>query len=75
MLTISRLGRWSINYYEKTANEAKSAAMDRQSANGGLGEYYSENADPRRWRRPRTWAQTSPSRRTGRVSRLIELRS
>ncbi len=42
MLTISRLGRWSINYYEKTANEAKSAAMDRQAANGGLGEYYSE---------------------------------
>ena len=42
MLTISRLGRWSIRYYNDTANEAKQAAMDRQSANGGLGEYCSE---------------------------------
>jgi len=42
MLTISRLSRWSIAYYEKTANEAKQAAMDRRSAGGGLGEYYSE---------------------------------
>lgn len=42
MLTISRMSRWSIAYYEKTANEAKQAAMDRQAAGGGLGEYYSE---------------------------------
>jgi conjugative relaxase-like TrwC/TraI family protein len=42
VLTISRLSRWSIAYYEKTANEAKQAAMDRQAAGGGLGEYYSE---------------------------------
>lgn len=42
MLTISKLSRWSVNYYEKTANEAQQASMDRQSANGGLGEYYSE---------------------------------
>ena len=42
MLTISRLTRWSIRYYNDTANEAKQAAMDRQAANGGLGEYYSE---------------------------------
>jgi conjugative relaxase-like TrwC/TraI family protein len=42
VLTISRLSRWSIGYYEKTANEAKQAAMDRQAAGGGLGEYYSE---------------------------------
>ena len=42
MLTISRLRRWSIAYYEKTANEAKQAAMDRQAAGGGLGEYYTE---------------------------------
>lgn len=42
MLTISRLSRWSIAYYEKTANEAKQASMDRVSAGGGLGEYYSE---------------------------------
>ncbi|WP_431241089.1 MobF family relaxase (plasmid) [Mycolicibacterium aichiense] len=42
MLTISRLSRWSIAYYEKTADQAKQSAMDRQAANGGLGEYYSE---------------------------------
>ena len=42
MLTISRLSLWSINYYETTANEARQSAMDRQAANGGLGEYYSE---------------------------------
>lgn len=42
MLTISRLSRWSIAYYEKTVNEAKQAAMDRVAAGGGLGEYYSE---------------------------------
>jgi conjugative relaxase-like TrwC/TraI family protein len=42
VLTISRLSRWSIAYYEKTASEAKQSAMDRQAANGGLGEYYSE---------------------------------
>ena len=42
MLTISRLSRWSINYYNDTANAAQAAAMDRQSAGGGLGEYYSE---------------------------------
>ena len=42
MLTISRLSRWSINYYNDTANQAQAAAMDRQRANGGLGEYYSE---------------------------------
>ena len=42
MLTISRLSRWSINYYNNTANAAQAAAMDRQAAGGGLGEYYSE---------------------------------
>ncbi len=46
LLTISRLSRWSINYYNETANQARQSAMDRQSANGGLGEYYSE-ADTR----------------------------
>jgi conjugative relaxase-like TrwC/TraI family protein len=47
VLTISRLSRWSIAYYEKTANAAQQAAMDRQAAGGGLGEYYSE-CDTRR---------------------------
>jgi conjugative relaxase-like TrwC/TraI family protein len=41
MLTISRLKRRSIAYYNDTANEAKQAAMDRCKANGGLAEYYS----------------------------------
>jgi conjugative relaxase-like TrwC/TraI family protein len=43
VLTISRLSRWSINYYNDTANKAQAAAMDRQAAGGGLGEYYSES--------------------------------
>ena len=42
MLTISRLKRFGIAYYNDTANQAKQASMDRQRANGGLGEYYSE---------------------------------
>src|SRR6202022_2084431 len=42
MLTISRLKRHSIAYYNDTADAAKQAAMDRQKANGGLAEYYSE---------------------------------
>ena len=46
MLTISRLKRWSIRYYNDTATTAKQAGLDRQAANGGLGEYYSE-ADTR----------------------------
>jgi hypothetical protein len=43
VLTISRLSRWSINYYNDTANQAHAAAMDRQAGGGGLGEYYSES--------------------------------
>jgi hypothetical protein len=42
MLTISRLSRWSINYYNDTALQAAQAGLDRRRANGGLGEYYSE---------------------------------
>lgn len=43
MLTISRLSRWSIRYYNDTADRATQADMDRQSSNGGLGEYYTED--------------------------------
>ena len=43
MLTISRLSRWSINYYNDTARQAAQPGLDRQRANGGLGEYYSES--------------------------------
>ena len=41
MLTIARLTKYSIKYYNDTADTAKQAAMDRQKANGGLAEYYS----------------------------------
>jgi conjugative relaxase-like TrwC/TraI family protein len=42
VLTISRLSRWSISYYNDTARQARQAGLDRRRANGGLGEYYSE---------------------------------
>jgi hypothetical protein len=42
VLTISKLKRWSINYYIDTAEAAGRAAKDRARAGGGLGEYYSE---------------------------------
>jgi len=43
VLTISRLSRWSIRYYNETADEAGQSAMDRQSSSGGLGEYCSKD--------------------------------
>ncbi len=43
MLTISKLKRWSINYYIDTAQAAETASRDRSQAGGGLGEYYSEH--------------------------------
>ncbi len=43
MLTISKLKRWSINYYIDTAAAAGRATTDLRRANGGLGEYYSEH--------------------------------
>jgi hypothetical protein len=42
MLTISKLKRWSINYYIDTAQSAEHAARDLARTSGGLGEYYSE---------------------------------
>jgi conjugative relaxase-like TrwC/TraI family protein len=41
MLTISKLKRWSINYYIDTAQAAENASRDLARAGGGLGEYYS----------------------------------
>ena len=43
MLTISKLKRWSINYYIDTAQTAERATKDRARAGGGLGEYYCEH--------------------------------
>ncbi|WP_151834971.1 MobF family relaxase [Mycobacterium avium] len=42
MLTIAKLSRWSVNYYNDTARAVGEAAKDFQRAGGGLGEYYSE---------------------------------
>jgi hypothetical protein len=42
MLTISKLKRWSINYYIDIAQAAELAARDLARAGGGLEEYYSE---------------------------------
>ena len=42
MLTISKLKRWSINYYIDTARAAEHATRDLARAGGGLAEYYSE---------------------------------
>jgi len=39
MLTISKLKRWSINYYIDTAQAAEHAARDLAQAGGGLREY------------------------------------
>ena len=46
VLTISRLTRWSIGYYNDTAHAARQSATDGAAAGGGLGEYYCE-ADTR----------------------------
>ena len=43
MLTIAKLSRWSINYYNDTAKAVGQAAKDAQKAGGGLGEYYTEH--------------------------------
>jgi conjugative relaxase-like TrwC/TraI family protein len=43
VLTISKLKRWSINYYIDTARSAETATRDLTRAAGGLGEYYSEH--------------------------------
>jgi conjugative relaxase-like TrwC/TraI family protein len=40
VLTIARLSKWSIGYYNDTATVAEQATRDRRRANGGLGEYY-----------------------------------
>ena len=42
VLTIAKLSRWSVNYYNDTARAVGQAARDAQSAGGGLAEYYAE---------------------------------
>ena len=43
MLTIAKLSRWSINYYNDTARAAGAGAGDARRAGGGLGDYYAEH--------------------------------
>lgn len=43
MLTIAKLGQWSVSYYVDTARSAAAAALESRAAGGGLGEYYSES--------------------------------
>jgi conjugative relaxase-like TrwC/TraI family protein len=43
VLTIAKLSRWSVRYYNDTARAAGQAARDGCSAGGGLGEYYGEH--------------------------------
>ena len=67
MLTISRLKRFSIAYYNDTANQATQAAMDRRRANGGLGEYYSEGET-----RIATWLVIGDTQNIGQTTGLTE---
>ena len=65
MLTISRLSRWSIRYYNDTAIQAKQASTDRPRANGGLGEYYSEGDT-----RAPTWLISGDAAKVGELTGL-----
>ena len=59
MLTISRLSRWSINYYNDTADQAQARRRwIARRAGGGLGEYYCEGDT-----RVPTWVVAGDSRR------------
>ncbi|MGA7050911.1 MAG: MobF family relaxase, partial [Mycobacterium sp.] len=67
MLTISRLTRFGIAYYNDTADQAKQATLDRQKANGGLGEYYSEGET-----RTPTWLVIGDTQSIGDTTGLTE---
>ncbi|MDP7707356.1 MobF family relaxase [Mycobacterium sp. TY815] len=43
MLTIAKLSRWSISYYNDTARAAAAAGAEVRRTGGGLGEYYAEH--------------------------------
>jgi conjugative relaxase-like TrwC/TraI family protein len=68
LLTISKLKRWSINYYIDTATTAERATSDLQRANGGLGEYYSENET-----RTPTWLLAGNVRQVGALTGLTDV--
>jgi conjugative relaxase-like TrwC/TraI family protein len=65
LLTISKLKRWSINYYIDTARTAQTASRDLARPGGGLGEYYTEHET-----RTPTWLLTG---KVHTVARLVGL--
>lgn len=69
MLTISKLKRWSINYYIDTARTAEIAGRDAARAGGGLGEYYSEHET-----RTPTWLLAGDTHTTARLIGLADAR-
>ena len=68
LLTISKLKRWSINYYIDTAQTAQSASRDLARATGGLGEYYCEHET-----RTPTWLLAGDTRSTARLVGLSDV--
>jgi conjugative relaxase-like TrwC/TraI family protein len=68
LLTISKLKRWSINYYIDTAATASRATADLRRANGGLGEYYSEHET-----RTPVWLCTGDARTAARLVGLTDV--
>jgi hypothetical protein len=57
VLTISRLSRWSIRYYNDTADAARAAAMDRTAAGAG---WVSTTPRPTPAPRRGCWSGTRP---------------
>jgi conjugative relaxase-like TrwC/TraI family protein len=68
LLTISKLKRWSINYYIDTAQSAEKVSRDLARAAGGLGEYYSE----RETRTP-TWMLVGDTQTTAKMVGLSDV--
>jgi hypothetical protein len=68
LLTISKLKRWSINYYIDTARAAETASRDLVRATGGLGEYYSEHET-----RTPTWLLAGDRRTAARLLGLSDV--
>jgi len=68
MLTISKLKRWSINYYIDTARAAATASCDVAGSGGGLGEYYSEHET-----RTPTWLLAGDTHTVARLMGLTDV--
>ncbi|MDO3634697.1 MobF family relaxase [Mycolicibacterium arseniciresistens] len=68
MLTVAKLSRWSIDYYNDTARAAGQAAKYPQKTAGGLGEYYSEHDT-----RTPTWLCAGNARRAAELVGLSDV--